>query len=190
MNCFSFNTQLVTELYIFLNCVIIVALGCDAVAFVYRRFIRETFFLRNWYVPRDNGAIACSVQCIAAAKARSLLVGNRQTEKCFNVNHRGTPACTFPGGRKSMWEQSAPGIGIGIHLNLKHWRHICRLVFSIANVTIRDKFGSSHPTYFCSRSPGRRWYSSLFQTTTDRWQVNAPNLFSLRLICRHSLCRA
>lgn len=49
---------------------------------------------------------------------------------CFNVNRRGEhPFVRFREATENRArEQSAPGIGIGIHLNIKHGRHIGRLV--------------------------------------------------------------
>lgn len=116
------------------------------------RFIRGMFFYLLFFFRwgelirspvKDNDA------ALASAARIKFVRPSRRIDKRKSVltsTAEGTLACTrcWEVG-KSMWEQSAPGIGIEIHLNIKYRRHICRLVFSIANVTIRDKFGSARP---------------------------------------------
>lgn len=88
----------------------------------------------------------------------------------------GTLARTFPEGREERVR--ATGGAWYWHRDSFKYKiqttHFRRLVFS--NVTIRDKFGSELTrTYSCSRSPGHRLI--LLETTTDYWQISAPNLF-------------
>lgn len=63
--------------------------------------------------------------------ATNSVIARAANGMCFNVNRRekNTRLYRFREATENRArEQSAPGIGIGIHLNIKHGRHIGRLV--------------------------------------------------------------
>lgn len=103
---------------------------------------------------------------------------------CFNVNRRGEHP--FVRSREATEnrarEQSAPGIGIGIHLNIKHGRHIGR--FSSRSRAQRYATNSGQLTRrtLAPVRPGIDDTSSRRNNNGSLWQVNAPILFPLRPI--------